>query len=103
MNYERELEKIGERVGLMRNLAIMLNLFVLTSIGAFMFIPGIIEPIVKIYLVSVSGFALVGITLALLLARKDSTATLFFTGLSLLISGIFLGVAIMAVQKLVIK
>jgi hypothetical protein len=100
MDFERELQRISERISLLRNMAIMVNLFVIATIGAFIFIPGVIDPIVKIYMISIAGFALVGITIALVLARRDSTATLFFTGLSMMTSGVFLGVAIASVQKI---
>lgn len=103
MNLEKQLERMGERIGLLRNLAVLLNVFVVVTVGAVMFVPAIIAQEVMVYLISVCGFLFLMVTVALIMARKDSTATLYFTGLSLLIAGLIAGVFIGAVVVTVAK
>lgn len=94
MNYERELEKVSERISLMRNLSILINLFTIASTVPVIFLPQFMNGIVKIWIISVSGLAFILVTVALFLSRRDTMVTLFITGLSLILGGIFAGVGI---------
>jgi hypothetical protein len=103
MSLEKQVERMGERIGLLRNLAVLLNVFVVVTVGAIMFIPGLLAQEIMVYLISVCGFLFLMVTVALIMARKDSTATLYFTGLSLLLAGLIAGVFIGAVVASVAK
>lgn len=92
-SHERELEQLGYRVRLLRNISILLCIFTLMGLGAVVFLPEFtIEQ--KVWLVSVSGCLTVGILITLILARHDVTATLFLSNLSTLYTGIVVGIGI---------
>jgi hypothetical protein len=95
-----EFEQMAERIGYMWRIALMVNIFVIVSVVCIIFIPGVVPLPIKVYLVSVCGLILVGVSVALFLVRGDPMASLFFTCLSLLISGFFGGAAAASVQKI---
>lgn len=101
MNYEREFERISETIGLIRNITILLIVCFLCTVGAFIFIPGAIPHSAEIYLGATLGFFIIFCVLALILARKDVKATLFFTALGQFLAGTFFGIAIISVQKII--
>jgi len=94
---EKQLEKTSSRIVLLRNLAVILNTFSLILVCSLFFFPHILPLIIKIWLTAVAGCSVLGIFIALLLSRKDSTITLFFTLFSTFVSGIFIGISITAI------
>jgi len=94
---KKKLEKTSITITRLRNLAILFNGIALILIGTLFFFPHILPPILKIYLIAVSGCISVIIIVALAISRKDSTTTLFFTLFLAHISGIFFGISITAI------
>ena len=101
MDYQREFERISDAIGVIRNITLLLILCAMCSVCGFLFIPGVIPQLTEIYIISVGGCILIFMLVALILARKSSTATLFFTGLSQFFAGIFLGIAFISIQKII--
>lgn len=101
MNYQREYERITDGVGTIRNITILLIVCVVCSVGGFIFIPGIIPDMTKIYIISVFGGFVIFFLISLIVARKDTYAVLFFMGLAQFFAGILLGTAIISVQEII--
>lgn len=94
MDEKRQLQKISDRIDLLRDIALLLQVFALIIASTLCFIPHALSLHLKIWLVAVAGGSFLGILIVLFLARRDSVTTQFFTLLSVFISGIFLGLAV---------
>lgn len=102
VDYERKLEQNSARITLARNLTILLDIFAMFNVIAVLCLPDVLVPEIRIWLISVVSLGFIIITIGLIMARNDSMATLFFTLSSVLISGIAIGISIMAVGKIII-
>jgi len=94
---KKQLEKTSITITRLRNLAILFNGIALILVGTLFFFPHILPPVLKIYLIAVSGCISLIIVVALIVSHKDSTTTLFFTLFLSHISGIFFGIALTAI------
>ena len=91
---ERALKRVSARISLFRNLSILVAAFALCVLFVVLVLPELLPRLVKVWLVSISGAAFLVLIVALILARNDSTATLLFSKLVDVTSGVVIGVAI---------
>jgi len=101
INYEREYQKMSDVIGIIRNITVLLVICVLGTVVGFLFVPGAIDQLVKIYIIAGCGALMIFALVALVLARSSSIVTLFFTAVAQLFAGLFLGVAIISVVKII--
>ena len=90
-------DPLAYRINLLRNLSIPFNLFALVQLVVAVILPDILTTILKTWIITVGGCLFVGLTVAQVLARGDSTSTLFLTLLSVLISGFASGVSLVVI------
>lgn len=98
---QKKLTELSMRIGLLRNMMILLGLFVVILMIPAFSIHKILNDELKIWLIGVVGFAFIALFVALFLARNDSTTTLFVTSLLTVISCTILGIVMCSLQKII--
>lgn len=94
---ERKYRDLVDQVHLGRNVSIFINAFTVVQLIIAVILPDLLPQLLKIWLIAVSGGAIVGILIGLLLSREDIKTTNFFILISIFISGLVLGISIVTV------
>jgi hypothetical protein len=97
MDTERKYRDIVDQIQLGRFVSIFINLLTIVQLLLVVILPDLLPPLLKIWLVTVSGGGIVGILIALLLSRDDIKTTNFFILISIFISGLLSGISIVAI------
>jgi len=100
MSDKINLQQLNDRVFIGRNLAVIFHIFALILIVTLLFLPNALSLRVKVWSVTSSGVSFVAVLVGLLVVRNDPTSILYFTFVSFLTSGIFMGFAIFQFDKL---
>lgn len=97
MDTERKYHGLVDQIQLGRNVAIFINVLTITQMALAVLLPDLLPTLLKIWLVTVSGGAIVGILIGLILSRDDIKTTNFFILISIFISGLVLGISIVTI------
>jgi len=100
MSEKTQLQQIGDRILIARNLALIFQVCSLVLVITLLFLPGALSTRVKVWSVSAAGVSFIGILVGLIVVRHDSSTILYFTCLSFLTSGLFLGYSVFELDKL---
>ena len=100
MEFEKKLEQKSNEIQLLCTIATTLQFFVLILVITLFFIPRAFPEELRVWLVTVSGCSVVGILVVLFLVRRNSTAKLWITFLSVFVSGLLIGTSIFAIHGL---
>ncbi len=94
---ERKYRDLIDQIHLGRNVSIFINVFTVVQLIVAVILPDLLPQLLKIWLVTVSGGAIIGILIGLLLSRDDVKTTNFFILISIFISGLVVGISIVTV------
>ena len=94
---ERKYRDVVDQIHLGRNVSIFINIFTVIQLVLAVILPDLLPQLLKIWLITVSGGAIVGILIGLLLSREDVKTTNFFILISIFISGLVLGISIVTI------
>ncbi len=94
---ERKYRDLIDQIQLGRNISIFINLFAAVQLLLAVILPDLLPQLLKIWLITVSGGAVIGILIGLLLSRDDVKTTNFFILISIFISGLILGISIVTI------
>lgn len=85
------------QIQLFRIFSIFLVFFSVVQLILAVVLPDLLPPLLKTWLVVVTGTAFLGITLGLFLSRKDQHTSLFFIVLASFISGLIFGISLVVI------
>lgn len=100
MSEKTQLQQISNRITIGRNLALVFHVFAIILVVTLLFLPGALSLRVKVWSVSAAGVSFIAILIGLVLVRHDSSSVLYFSYLSFLTTGVFLGYSIFELDKL---
>lgn len=86
-----------QQIHLFRVFSIFLVFFSVVQLILAVVLPDLLPSLLKTWLVVVTGAAFIGITLGLILSRKDPQTSLFFIVLASFISGLIFGISLVAI------
>ena len=93
----RKYQELVDQIQISRYLSIFINVFASVQLLIAVILPDILPELLKIWLLTVSCGAIVGILFGLLLSREDPKTTNFFIYISIFISGLVLGISIVTI------
>lgn len=97
MSNEKNLQELADTIRLTRNLSIFLNLLCMVQMLLAVFLPDILTPLLRIWLLVIMGGSYLGIIAGLIMARNDPKTTLFFVVISFFLSGLVFGVSLVVI------
>lgn len=91
---ERKIREIGARIDFVRNISLFILVSAVAILTLVVTVTNTLNNEIKLWLLSIGCCVFLGLLVALFLARKDTTITLFVSFTTSVVSGLILGVCI---------
>jgi hypothetical protein len=97
MTNEKNLQELSDTIRLIRNLSLFLNFLCIIQMLLAAFLPDMLTPLLRIWLVVIMGGSYLAIITGLFMARSDPKTTLFFVVVSFFLSGLVFGISMVVI------
>ncbi len=91
---DRKIKELGSRIDFLRSIAFMFLLLSTILTVLVLVLTQVLSSDLKIWIISVCGCTVLALTVALFLARKDATTSLFVTYVTAFFAGLLMGISV---------
>lgn len=91
---DRKIKELGSRIDFLRSIAFMFLLLSTILTVLVLVLTHVLSSDLKIWIISVCGCFVLALTVALFLARKDATTSLFVTYVTAFFAGLLMGISV---------
>lgn len=91
---DRKIKELGSRIDFLRSIAFMFLLLSTILTVLVLVLTQVLSSDMKIWIISVCGCTVLALTVALFLARKDATTSLFVTYVTAFFAGLLMGISV---------
>lgn len=91
---DRKIKELGGRIDFLRMVSFMFLLIATVLTVLVLVLTEVLSNDLKIWIISVCGCTVLALTVALFMARKDATTSLFVTYVTAFFAGLLLGISI---------